>query len=76
MTDERPLVEGIDAYHESLREGARRERKRILKLIDSKGNFDFENESLPEYCKTLEQKAYYRYGYWDALKELKEELKK
>jgi hypothetical protein len=36
MNDERPLIEGIEAYHESLEEGAMRERERILKLIDEK----------------------------------------
>jgi predicted HTH domain antitoxin len=63
MTDERPLVEGIDAYHESLREGARRERNRILKLIDEKiqryKNISFNDTVIKRGC----------------LEELKEELK-
>lgn len=64
MTDERPLIEGIDAYHKSLKEGARRERKRILKLIDQKIKKLY---LIDKKTETLVRQE---------LEELKEELKK
>lgn len=63
---ERPLIEGIDAYRESLKEGARREREQILKLID---------EKIHQYDKN-ELNGLFWIGYKEALNELKGELEK